>query len=34
MKMAGLDMTQKEYIDEALDVFEQRLGELEALLEK
>lgn len=32
MKIAGLDMTQKDYINTALDVFESRLNEFEALL--
>ncbi|SDI21930.1 oligoendopeptidase F [Dolosicoccus paucivorans] len=32
MKQAGLDMTQADYIDATLDVFEQRLGEFEDLL--
>lgn len=34
IKTAGLDMTQNEYIDAALDVFEQRLNEFEALLKE
>lgn len=34
MKQAGLDMTERDYIDATLDVFEQRLNEFEALLEK
>lgn len=33
MKTAGLDMTQKDYISEALDVFEARLNEFENLLD-
>ena len=32
MKTAGLDMTQSDYIDAALDVFENRLNEFETLL--
>lgn len=32
MKTAGLDMTQKDYINTTLDVFESRLNEFEALL--
>ncbi len=32
MKTAGLDMTQRDYIDAALDVFEERLNEFETLL--
>lgn len=32
MKQAGLDMTQPDYIDATLDVFEERLNEFEALL--
>lgn len=34
IKTAGLDMTQSDYIDAALDVFEQRLNEFEALLKE
>lgn len=34
IKTAGLDMTQSDYIDSALDVFEQRLNEFEALLKE
>ncbi|XJS09985.1 oligoendopeptidase F [Aerococcaceae bacterium WGS1372] len=34
MKTAGLDMTQRDYIEETLDVFEQRLNEFESLLNK
>lgn len=33
MKTAGLDMTQKDYISEALDVFEARLEEFQSLLD-
>lgn len=33
MKNAGLDMTQRDYIEETLNVFEQRLNEFEALLD-
>lgn len=33
MKTAGLDMTQSDYIEQTLDVFEQRLSEFEALLD-
>ena len=33
MKTAGLDMTQRDYIEQTLDVFEQRLAEFEALLD-
>ncbi|MBF6978942.1 oligoendopeptidase F [Aerococcaceae bacterium zg-BR22] len=34
IKTAGLDMTQSDYIDAALDVFETRLNEFEALLKE
>lgn len=34
IKTAGLDMTESDYIDAALDVFEQRLNEFEALLKE
>lgn len=34
MKTAGLDMTQRDYIEETLDVFEKRLNEFESLLDK
>ncbi|MGO3212452.1 MAG: oligoendopeptidase F, partial [Ruoffia tabacinasalis] len=33
MKTAGLDMTKRDYIEQTLDVFEQRLAEFEALLD-
>lgn len=33
MKIAGLDMTERNYIDQTLNVFEQRLNEFEALLD-
>ncbi|MGO3732212.1 MAG: oligoendopeptidase F [Vagococcus sp.] len=33
MKKAGVDMTQPTYIEEAMDVFEARLNELEALID-
>ncbi len=32
MKKAGLDMTQRDYIEATLKVFEARLNEFEALL--
>ncbi len=34
MKKAGVDMTQAAYIEDAMKVFEERLTELEALVEK
>jgi len=34
MKKAGVDMTQAAYIEDAMAVFEQRLNELEALVEE
>lgn len=34
MKKAGVDMTKTDYLDEAFKVFEQRLDELESLLDK
>lgn len=34
MKDAGLDMTQADYIQATLDLFEERLDEFESLLEK
>lgn len=34
IKTAGLDMTQRDYIDSTLDVFEARLNEFEALLKE
>lgn len=34
MKKAGVDMTQKEYLERAMNVFEQRLNELEEVMKK
>ena len=34
MKKAGVDMTQADYLYKAMDMFEQRLNELEAIVEK
>ena len=34
MKKAGVDMTEKDYIQKAMNVFERRLNELEALVEE
>ena len=34
MKKAGVDMTKADYIEDAMKMFEQRLTELEALVEK
>ena len=32
MKKAGVDMTKKDYLYDAFDVFEKRLSQLEALM--
>ena len=34
MKKAGVDMTKEDYLNDAFKVFEARLTELEALVEK